>query len=300
MASKRRNIFYQNKKQESTEIGQGVSQTNLDVRRGTVGISKNSDRIQAFQSKVLRTILDAPWEGISVGLQDTLVEKLKCNTSFLLSSPAQINADYYCTQKGQGATADGAEHIETGTESIVKMRKRSNSVVPILTVGGRAGDRVAVGRHIPIGLLPSDRKNASSAIVLPPISFTPSVRQIPRFPLISTPVTIHSAARSQAVKLFNFSHHSKEQLLRLWFLGMSIPSSEKEIMQCSGLYGPVTSYKILGDPEKGRFAATTAIRIALRKLLGGPGKGRFMAIPRLKFDLQLHTCANKFGTAMAL
>ncbi|KAL1116599.1 hypothetical protein AAG570_005071 [Ranatra chinensis] len=35
------------------------SQTDLDVRRGTVG--SNLDRVQSFQSKVLRTVLDAPW-----------------------------------------------------------------------------------------------------------------------------------------------------------------------------------------------------------------------------------------------
>ncbi|KAL1130114.1 hypothetical protein AAG570_013053 [Ranatra chinensis] len=45
MASKLRNMFYQNKKQETTEI----------AKKG------NIDRIQSFQSKVLRTILNAPW-----------------------------------------------------------------------------------------------------------------------------------------------------------------------------------------------------------------------------------------------
>ncbi|KAL1138017.1 hypothetical protein AAG570_009712 [Ranatra chinensis] len=46
MSSKRRNMFYKNKKQE-TEIGP-AKKSNLNI-------------IQAFQSKVLLTILDAPW-----------------------------------------------------------------------------------------------------------------------------------------------------------------------------------------------------------------------------------------------
>ncbi|KAL1123461.1 hypothetical protein AAG570_002541 [Ranatra chinensis] len=45
MESKRRNMYYENKKQETTEI----------AKKG------NIDRIQSFQSKVLRTILNAPW-----------------------------------------------------------------------------------------------------------------------------------------------------------------------------------------------------------------------------------------------
>ncbi|KAL1132451.1 hypothetical protein AAG570_010406 [Ranatra chinensis] len=61
VASERRNTFYQNNKQETTEIGDKHDpQTNLDIQYRAVGLSQN-DRMQSFQSKTLRTILDAPW-----------------------------------------------------------------------------------------------------------------------------------------------------------------------------------------------------------------------------------------------
>ncbi|KAL1123883.1 hypothetical protein AAG570_001653 [Ranatra chinensis] len=69
MASKRRNMFQKNKSQETTENENEMTFYNAILKpTWAYGVEvwgsakkSNLDRIQAFQSKVLRTILDTPW-----------------------------------------------------------------------------------------------------------------------------------------------------------------------------------------------------------------------------------------------
>ncbi|KAL1138546.1 hypothetical protein AAG570_008609 [Ranatra chinensis] len=157
MASKRRNMFHQNKKKETTEIG--LLKVDLHDRFGA--------------------------------------ECLQCYFEF-----------YYRVHKQVALFGSNLAGLPTEIAPV--------SVVPILTVGRKAGDRVAVGRQIPIGLLSSDRKNVSSAIVSLELASRSQFGD-------------YSSTRHQAVKFFNFSRRRKGQHSRLWFLGKSKLSSKRSL-----------------------------------------------------------------------